>query len=135
MALIGYCTCETLLSVIVWVGWSLKPRGNIQKGQGADFCMMERRTCYNLNFSQVFFIPMSLYPLMYLDKKRNKDFFFFVVSHGLFVNCVSLVFTIVIYHYLHSKALQFHITVKNYSLPPVHQCSHHFSILMFSLQL
>lgn len=28
-----------------------------------------------LNFSQVFFIPMSLYPLMYLDKKKNKGFF------------------------------------------------------------
>lgn len=33
---------------------------------------------------------MSLYPLMYLDKKRNKDFSFFVVSHRLFLNCVSI---------------------------------------------
>lgn len=33
---------------------------------------------------------MSLYPLMYLDKKRNKEFFFFVVRHRLFVYSVSL---------------------------------------------
>lgn len=44
-------------------------------------------------FLKCFFIPTSLYPLMYLDKKKNKDFFFFVVSHGYFLDCVSKVFT------------------------------------------
>lgn len=77
MALIGYCTCETLLSFIGWVGLVIEPGGDIQKGQGADFCMMERQNMLQLKlFSQVFFIPTSLYPLMYLDKKRNKEFFF-----------------------------------------------------------
>lgn len=45
-------------------------------------------------FSQVFFIPMSLYPLMYLDKKRNKDFFFlrgqsWALSQLCFFRCSS----------------------------------------------
>lgn len=76
MALIGYCTCETLLSFMRWVGGSFEPGVTFKRDRVLIFVWWRDKHATIETFSQVFFIPMSLYPLMYLDKKRNKDFFF-----------------------------------------------------------
>ena len=41
-------------------------------------------------FLKCFFIPMSLYPLMYLDKKRNKDFFSLWSYNSCLCHCLIL---------------------------------------------
>lgn len=93
MALKGYCTSETLFSFMGWEGWSFEPRATFKKDWVPIFVWIDEHATI-LTFSQMFFIQISLYPLMYLDKIKNKGFvFFFVVSHGLFLGCVSRVFT------------------------------------------
>lgn len=90
-ALTGYCTCEASLLHRVG-GLLILTRADLQKGQGVDFFFFKwwrDKHATSETFSQVFFIPMSLYPLMYLDKKKIKIFFFFVVRHCSFTSAAS----------------------------------------------
>lgn len=55
--------------------------GQNSKGEGENFLRWREK---HATIEKIFlkcFLFRCLYPLMYLDKKRNKVFFFFVVAH------------------------------------------------------
>lgn len=71
------------MALLNWVGGV-----NIQKkwgGRQLTFCIGSKRNMRQFFFSLIIFVftPASLYPVMSLDKKRNKVVFFFVVKQFL----------------------------------------------------
>lgn len=75
----------TLLSFIGWEGWSFEPRATFKRDRVT--ILYGETNMRQLKLFLKCFLFQCLYSLMYLDKKKNKDFFFLCGQQLAFSLC------------------------------------------------